>query len=175
MRSAPIAFATKTSDEAFILARDAAVLTHGHPTGYLAAAYFTSLVFDLARDVSLEDAMRQADALLAREEDTKRPRARSMSREPRRLRRPRRYRSAPERRMGRGVGARHRDHVRARRATSVADALWRAAAHGGDSDSTASLAGNLLGAMGAPLPRAWLDELEMRDVIERTAKELGGP
>jgi len=32
--------------------------------------------------------------------------------------------------------------------------------------------GKLLGAMGAPLPRAWLDALELRDLIERTAREL---
>jgi ADP-ribosylglycohydrolase len=65
MRSAPFGFAVDTRDEAFDLARDAAVLTHGHPSGYLSAAYFASLVFDLARGASLEDAMNAADTLLA--------------------------------------------------------------------------------------------------------------
>ena len=52
--------------------------------------------------------------------------------------------------------------------------LWRAACHAGDSDSTASIAGNLLGAMhgSATLPRGWLAQLELREVIERVAKDL---
>jgi ADP-ribosylglycohydrolase len=61
-------------------------------------------------------------------------------------------------------------------ADDVAEALWRAVAHGGDSDSTGSIAGNLLGAMHgtAALPTAWLAELELRDVIERVARDLHG-
>ena len=49
------------------LARDAAALTHGHPSGYLSAAYFASLVFDVSRGSSLTDAMHAADGLLAGE------------------------------------------------------------------------------------------------------------
>ena len=47
-------------------------------------------------------------------------------------------------------------------------------AHGGDSDSTGSLTGNLLGAMFGVevLPEAWLEELEMRATIERVARDL---
>ena len=57
---------------------------------------------------------------------------------------------------------------------SVAASLWSAVAHGGDSDSTGSLTGNLLGAMHGveALPSAWLDDLEMREVIERVARDL---
>jgi ADP-ribosylglycohydrolase len=50
--------------------------------------------------------------------------------------------------------------------------MWAAAAHGGDSDSTASIAGNLLGAMGARFPTTWTDELELRDVIEALSRRL---
>jgi len=57
-------------------------------------------------------------------------------------------------------------------ARDAADAMWRAAAHAGDSDTTASIAGALLGAMGADMPPAWLADLEMRDVVERVAREL---
>ena len=53
-------------------------------------------------------------------------------------------------------------------------ALWRAAAHSGDSDSTAAITGNLLGAtLGArALPGDWLAKLELRDIIERVATRL---
>ena len=46
--------------------------------------------------------------------------------------------------------------------------------HGGDSDSTGSIAGNILGASlgkGA-IPERWLQRLELADVIERVAADL---
>ncbi len=47
-------------------------------------------------------------------------------------------------------------------------------AHSGDSDSTGSLAGNLLGAMYGieRLPETWLGDLELRDTIDRVAMDL---
>jgi ADP-ribosylglycohydrolase len=46
--------------------------------------------------------------------------------------------------------------------------------HGGDSDSTGAIAGNLLGAhLGEEaIPRAWREGVELADVIERIAEEL---
>jgi ADP-ribosylglycohydrolase len=46
--------------------------------------------------------------------------------------------------------------------------------HGGDSDSTGAIAGNLLGtALGAAaLPEAWTATLPGRDVIARVASDL---
>ncbi len=47
--------------------------------------------------------------------------------------------------------------------------------HGGDSDSTGAIAGNLLGArLGAgAIPARWLDGLELREVVEQVAADLG--
>lgn len=39
-------------------------MTHGHPTGYLSAAYFASRIFDVSRGVELEDAMDLAGPML---------------------------------------------------------------------------------------------------------------
>ncbi|HEX2778916.1 MAG TPA: ADP-ribosylglycohydrolase family protein, partial [Gemmatimonadaceae bacterium] len=46
--------------------------------------------------------------------------------------------------------------------------------HGGDSDSTGAIAGNILGARlgAAAIPERWLESLELRDVIERVADDL---
>src|SRR2546426_12819573 len=46
--------------------------------------------------------------------------------------------------------------------------------HDGDSDSTGSIAGNLLGAMhGAKgIPKEWLESLELREVISELAEDL---
>ncbi len=54
MRSAPFGLAARTRSDAFRNARDAAVLTHGHPSGYLSAAYLAALIFDLVRGSSIE-------------------------------------------------------------------------------------------------------------------------
>jgi ADP-ribosylglycohydrolase len=175
MRSAPFGLAARSREDAFSLARDCGVLTHGHPSGYLPGAYLASLVFDLARGASLADAMVSADALLAAEpghEETRDALAAVAS-----MRRAPTFAEIEALPNGGWVGewALAIAIACVRDSTDAADALWRAAAHGGDSDSTASIAGNILGAMGAPLPRAWIEELEMRDVIERIARDLTEP
>jgi hypothetical protein len=53
MRVAPCGLGAATRELAFELARDTGVITHGHPSGYLSAAYFAALVWDLARGGSL--------------------------------------------------------------------------------------------------------------------------
>ena len=54
------------------------------------------------------------------------------------------------------------------------DTLVRAVRHGGDSDSTGAIAGNLLGAALGPgdIPEVWLEKLESRTVIETAAHQL---
>ena len=59
-------------------------------------------------------------------------------------------------------------------ATDVRDGLVLAVNHGGDSDSTGSITGNLLGARDglAGLPPDLLSELEARELIEQVANDL---
>ncbi len=59
-------------------------------------------------------------------------------------------------------------------APSVEAALLLAVHHGGDSDSTGSMAGQRLGALHGEesIPPRWLDRLELRDVIEHVAEAL---
>jgi len=60
------------------------------------------------------------------------------------------------------------------RAETFQRGVLLAANHGGDSDSTASLTGQLLGALWGPsvIPDCWLAELELRRVIETVAWDL---
>ena len=53
-------------------------------------------------------------------------------------------------------------------------AMIPAANHDGDSDSTGSIVGNLLGAMHGvkAIPAEWLEPLELRDVITELAEDL---
>lgn len=59
---------------------------------------------------------------------------------------------------------------------SMEDCLCAAVTHGGDSDSTGAIAGNLLGAYrGAEaIPARWLDRLEARVLIGVMARQLAG-
>lgn len=57
---------------------------------------------------------------------------------------------------------------------SMEDCLSAAVSHGGDSDSTGAIAGNLLGAWlgAAAIPQRWLASLEARETIEMMANRL---
>lgn len=177
MRSAPFGLAASTREEAWMLARDAGVLTHGHPSGFLSGAYLAALVYDLARGVALEEALPLADALLVQEPEHDElgavlARARLLAAQ-----------GAPtaaaieelgggwvgEEALAIGVAC----ALGANR-ENVAEILWRAVAHSGDSDSTGSIAGNLVGAqLGVQaLPERWRARLELGALVERVARDL---
>ncbi len=174
MRVAPCGLVADSRETAFAWGRDTGVVTHGHPSGYLSAAYFAAVIFDLARGAELVDAMREADGLLAKEQGAEEMQA--MVRRARELA----VEGPPaveviERLGGGWVGEEALAIALLCALThqgSVEDTLWRAAAHSGDSDSTAAITGNLLGAMGLEVSSSWLDVLELRDVIERVAVDL---
>lgn len=180
MRSAPFGLFARTRHQAFCEARDAGVLTHGHPSGYLSAAYFAALIFDLARDVPLASALELADAELATESETEelvqvlgRARKLALQGKP--------SVDAIERLGGGWTGDEALAIAIVCALTSEsgtpeagADALWRSVAHGGDSDSTGSLTGNLIGALHGPtaFPAAWQRQVEMSELIVRLARDL---
>ena len=60
------------------------------------------------------------------------------------------------------------------RAEDFAHGVLLAVNHGGDADSTGSIAGNLLGLIHGEegIPGQWLERLELRDVIARVADDL---
>ncbi|MFD0471738.1 ADP-ribosylglycohydrolase family protein [Nonomuraea thailandensis] len=175
MRSAPFGLVERVPREAFELAAACAQITHGHPTGYLAAGAFAAIITHLMAGQALEPAVRQAMELLAEypghEETTAALRAA--------------VRLA-------GSGGHSPEAVESLGGAWVAEealaigvycalaepavdrALLLSVNHSGDSDSTGSVCGNLLGALhgAAPLPAAWLGPLEGRDTIERLAAEL---
>jgi ADP-ribosylglycohydrolase len=180
MRSAPIGLAVRDVETAFELGRDAGALTHGHPSGYLSAAYFAAVIHGVARDTGIREAMAAADELLGAQrgaeeviEHVKRARVLAAGGLPSR---------ACLELLGEGwVGeealaialycAISTDDGSA---SSVVESLWLSVAHGGDSDSTGSLTGNLLGAMHGveALPPSWVAGVELREVIERLAIDL---
>jgi len=199
MRAAPFGLAPLSRAQAFLVSRDAALLTHGHPAGYLPAAVFTALVWGLTRGETLAAALDASRALLALEPGANEtalaidealalaergtPSARELGLFG--------DRAAADGRRTRGGGwtgdaalgialaialAAQRDGTTAG-AEGFAEATWQAAAHDGDSDSTAALTGQLLGAQRGTdaLPAGWLATLELRALIERSADGVVAP
>jgi len=180
MRMAPVGLCHKERDAAFNMARSCGVITHGHPSGYWSGAYLAALIHDVARGVRLWQAMEHADDLLAGQigceeivsilGSTRVLAARGMP-----------DRATIESLGGGWVGEEALAIALLCALTcdisepaAIESALWRAAAHSGDSDSTAAITGNLLGAMVGQdgLPARWLEQLELRDTIERIAIDL---
>ncbi|QFU94756.1 ADP-ribosylglycohydrolase family protein [Amycolatopsis sp. YIM 10] len=174
MRAAPAAIWSDDPAEAFEIGVMSAALTHSHPSGYLPAGTFAAMVHQLVRGASLGAALASARELLVgwngHEETSAAIDAAIALAE--------RGEPTPEKTAtlgGGGVGE---------TALSIAlyaalvtdnpnDALLVSVNHGGDSDSTASVCGNLVGAMYGPeqLRPNWLDQLELRDVIEQIADD----
>ncbi len=180
MRAAPCGLVADSRELAFEFGRDTGVMTHGHPSGYLSAAYFAALVWDLVRGVSLGDAMTHADALLAKERGN--DELVRVLRDARKLALDGPPSASAIESIGGGWTGEEALAISILCALTYApqegsrfeETVWRAAAHSGDSDSTAAITGNLLGAMHGlrVIPPRWLNVLELRDVIDRVATDL---
>lgn len=174
MRSAPFGVLVDRY-RAFELARDAASITHGHPTGAIAAGALASIVHDLLRGVPLPDAV--IDAIdLARDEDAGRETARALDRALWESHQGYSAAGAVEL-LGEGWVAEEALAIAVLAALigqRPLDALSIAVTHGGDSDSTGAICGNLLGAMSGTsgLPGELVERVEGRDLVVRVATDL---
>lgn len=180
MRVAPVGIlcAASAGDgkwPAFELGVDVSRLTHGHPSGYYAGGFFAQLIAHLLEGLSLDAAITEARRPLREHPDAREVLAAVDGA----VRLAADGRPTPERIESLGGG------WTAEEATAIAlyvalavpdfeDALRLAVNHGGDSDSTGALVGNILGAMSGvdAIPSRWLDGLELRGVIEEVARDL---
>ncbi|WP_459546194.1 ADP-ribosylglycohydrolase family protein [Nocardia sp. X0981] len=178
MRSAPFGMAGLGPEPAFTLAARCGQLTHGHPTGYLAAGAFAMLVDRLVAGVDLRtalaEAMERLDAIPGASE----------------------AHGALRRAIGlAGAGPATPEGVEevgqgwvgeeclavavycalsAERTGDIRGALLLSVNHSGDSDSTGAVTGNLLGARHglSALPMDWVGAVEGRDVLVQVADDL---
>ena len=161
-------------DDAFALARDTTVLTHGHPSGYLAAGFTADVVRRIDQGATLEEAARGSlDALRAHEGHDETSAALHAA-----------FELAGEgsataeqlETLGEGWVAEEAVAIAlyaALAAPDVKTAIRVAGVHSGDSDSTAAIAGAWLGAAYGiqALPSAWVETVEMREAIEQLADD----
>ncbi len=157
-----------------------AAITHGHPLGYLPAGFLAAVIFFLVSGRGLEEAIPATLEILAeRPEREKRELAAEVNQA---LRMKRNKKPGPEtvEKLGGGwVGdealvlslycalAAEGDFARGVRL---------AVNHSGDSDSTGAITGNILGSLSGKgaIPQKWLEEVELANVIEKTALDIVG-
>lgn len=174
MRAAP---AGMVPGDPFQLGMELAVVTHGHPSGYLPAGALALMVALLLEGATLETAAEQAiirvGEMLGHEETVA---ALEGALEAWRSARP----VAAETVQSLGAGWTGEEALGiALYCALAADGDFAAGVrlavnHGGDSDSTGSIAGQLLGlTLGeGAIPAAWLDQLELRREIGAIADDL---
>lgn len=179
MRVAPAGLLPTFFDRtaAFRLGCDLAALTHGHPTGFLAAGAMSAIIRSLLDGVDLQAAAALALGLVVAEAAGAETvealrRALDMSRDP----------GADAARdvahLGKGWVAEEALAVgvyAAARGKDFAEVVRIAANHDGDSDSTASIAGQLHGARYgvSAIPHHWARRLDVLDPLLELTVDLG--
>ena len=181
MRVAPIGLLPALSaDDSFEIAKKAAALTHGHPSGFLSAASLAGLIRDLLGDPSVETALSKAERRLMGADgggETLRAMRQAIS-----AVKQAQPSTASEdlealRSLGEGwVGeeALAIGLYAALRDGGFAEVLKRAANHDGDSDSTASIAGQIWGVVHGVcrMPVAWIRRLDVLEPLCEIAGRL---
>ncbi len=176
MRVAPVGLFYEDYEIAFERGCEAAGITHGHPTGYLAAGCLACMICLIISGDSLETAMHVTTQILRL-----RPRHEECLKaiegvwrllgngEPS---------GVMVERFGAGWVAEEALAI-AIYCAWVAEGDFEkgvllAVNHGGDSDSTGAITGSILGALVGreAIPANWLEELELREVIEEMSSRL---
>jgi ADP-ribosyl-[dinitrogen reductase] hydrolase len=159
----------------FAAGNELASITHGHPSGCLSAGAFAVMVSLLLVGSSIADAIHAAKEELRQHSSHKETLAAIEKAECFAKFRPRERGALRE--LGKGFVAEEALAMGiycALGAKDFEDGIVLAVNHSGDSDSTGSITGNLLGAAAGleAIPDRWLAPLELRAAIESLADDL---
>ncbi|MEV0051419.1 type VII secretion system-associated protein [Saccharopolyspora shandongensis] len=174
MRAAPAGLWSADAAEVFQVGAMTAVLTHGHPSGYLPAGALAVIVQQLLAGRSLPEAVDRALTELSTwdgHEETSTALRRAIELATAGTPTPEQIHEV----LGEGWFGEQALAIAVCAALtypeSFADAVILAANHSGDSDSTAAICGNIMGAAHTAdaIPQTWRDKLELREVIEAMA------
>lgn len=184
MRVAPVGFFTPPSGpddyDLFDLGCISGFLTHGHPSGYLAAGALAYLLEQIRAGITLRMALAKVESRLAQEDAHDEvlealQQAQTLERTG--------HDSSPDEVESLGGGWVAEEAlaiaVYCALAAERSDDPWTygtllAVNHSGDSDSTGAIAGNLLGAIHGEqvLPGAWLEQLSLAEVVSELADDF---
>lgn len=180
MRVAPIGLLAATATEAFRLGCVAAAITHSHPSGYFSSGCLAAIICLLRDGSSLEAAIESTLVLLETDanvgyQETSRAIRKALDfwRDPNLV-------PSPEVLAWLGGGWVGEEALAISlycalvAAEDLPRAILLAVNHSGDSDSTGAITGNILGLRHGrqAIPAKWLDQLELRVVIETIAADL---
>ncbi|WP_030936761.1 ADP-ribosylglycohydrolase family protein [Streptomyces sp. NRRL S-646] len=174
MRSAPFGL-INSAEGAFDMAARGAQITHGHPTGYYAAGALAAIVAYVVKGDSLEGAVVRTLRLLARHpghEETTAALEKALD-----LAAQGPPTAGNVENLGAGWVAEQALAIGVYCALAEPDvraALLLSVNHSGDSDSTGSICGNLVGAVHGDvrLPHEWVEQVEGRARIAAIADDL---
>ena len=176
MRVAPVGLFCENPSVAFDLGCEVAAITHGHPSGFLAAGTLAAIISMILSGESLDSSVLESVRLLTKEkghEECLRAIETALGLV---------HGSSPSPEVVERIGA----GWVAEEALAISlycslvagndfsKGVLLAVNHGGDSDSTGAITGNILGTVlgeGA-IPKGWLRDLELREVIEEVATDL---
>jgi ADP-ribosylglycohydrolase/protein-tyrosine phosphatase len=173
MRVAPVALMFER-DQVRQMAIDTSALTHGHLTGQLAAAAWAEMLADVAVGNDLEESASRTAEIYAQlpggEETARAIRAALVA--------PRDGAAETVESLGGGWTAEEALSIAlyaCLAGKSLEESLAIAVTHGGDSDSTGAIAGNMLGLLdpAAVLRHRWAEIVEGGDIISRLVRDFG--
>ena len=176
MRMAPVGLMIKNPEDAFQTGCELAALTHGHPSGYLAAGVLASMISEIRTGSDLPDAVQAGIAILKqypKHEECLSAIYKAVTLAQKTI-------PAPEiiERMGGGWVAEEALAISVYCALTAGDnfsaGVLAAVNHSGDSDSTGAITGNILGCHlgGTAIPPKWVDRLELNELIQTIAVDL---
>lgn len=176
MRMAPVGLAYNDAEKAFHFGCKFAAITHGHPTGYLAAGVLATLISLIVSGNSLTEAIENSILILKTDknhEETLRVIDKALGMV---------GKHTPEPEVIENIGA----GWVAEEALGISiycaligkdnfkKGVLLSVNHSGDSDSTGSITGNIMGALYGIdiIPENWTSELELKELIEEIAGDL---
>jgi ADP-ribosylglycohydrolase len=169
MRVAPAGlFLHKDPEQAFRVAAEVAAITHGHPSGYLAAGALAAIIAELINGKSMDESAEQALAILKsypQHEETLQALLEAIELA--------KSDENPENaipKLGEGWVTEEALAIGLYCALKEVDfkkSLIMSVNHDGDSDSTGSICGNILGACYGlkAVPEKWAERVELKDLI----------
>jgi len=175
MRIAPVGYFLKP-ESVFDTACEIAAITHGHPTGYLAAGCLAQIICEISYGQDILRAVDNTLKILAAKPNHQEcleavQNALNAAKEEK-------ISFATVEKLGKGWIAEEALAIGLYCAIAAEDDFEKgirlAVNHRGDSDSTGSIAGNIIGAMHGKqiIPDKYLHELELSDTIEEIAADL---
>jgi ADP-ribosylglycohydrolase len=182
MRVAPVGLMFfEDAEQSFKVACELSAITHGHPTGYLSAGFFAAMISELAAGVNLMDAINHAKKILLKwnrcEETLLAVQAALDLFDKTKTTREDITAEIIEK-LGQGWVAEEALSISIYSSllfeNDFENGILFAVNHNGDSDSTGSITGNLLGLINGldAIPLKWIDHLTDSPIVIQVAEDL---